>query len=97
MAVPKAKKKKKPPMQKPTKTPLEIVKMANYVNLAALVRTLWMEYGWREKRTANFLEAHLALLSEVQTFGVWQMIKDTEELTGIDVQKLFDEICEDKA
>ena len=89
MAVPKAKKKKKPERHKPAKTPFEIVKMANY--------TLWTVYGWREKRIANFLEAHLALLSEVQTFGVWQMIKDTEALTGIDVQKLFDEICEDKA
>lgn len=97
MAVPKAKKKKKPDIKKPSKTPFEIVKMANYVNIAAIVRTLYTVYGWREKRIANFMESHLALLSEVQTFGVWQMIKDTEELTGIDVQKLFDEICEDKA
>ena len=97
MAVPKAKKKKKSDIKKPSKTPFEIVKMANYVNIAAIVRTLYTVYGWREKRIANFLESHLALLSEVQTFGVWQMIKDTEELTGVDVKKLFDEICEDKA
>ena len=96
MAVPKAKKKKKPERYKPAKTPFDIVKMANYVNIAALVRTLWTVYGWREKRIAAFLEAHLALLSEATHFGVPQMIKDTEEMTGIDVQKLFDEICEGK-
>ena len=96
MAVPKAKKKKKPPMHQPAKTPLDIVKMANYVNLASLVRTLWTVYGWREKRIAYFLEAHLSLLQEATSFGVNQLIRDTEEMTGVDVKKLFDEICEDK-
>ena len=96
MAVPRSKKKKKPEKDRPAKTPLDIVKMSNYVNIAALVRTLWTVYGWREKRIAAFLEAHLALLSEVTHFGVNQMIKDTEEMTGINVKKLFDEICEGK-
>ena len=96
MAVPRSKKKKKPERHRPAKTPFEIVKMANYVNIAALVRTLWTVYGWREKRIAYFLESHLALLNEIGRISAVQFIKDTEELTGVDVKKLFDEICEDK-
>ena len=94
MAIPKAKKPKKRAIDKPAKTPLEIVKMANYVNIAAIVRTLWTVYGWREKRIANYLEAHLALLDEAGRFGIWQMLRDTKELTGVDVQKLVDEVLD---
>lgn len=94
MAIPKAKKPKKKEINKPTKTPLEIVKMANYVNIAAIVRTLWTVYDWREKRIAKYLEAHMALLDEAGRFGVGQMIKDTKDLTGIDVKKLVDEVLD---
>ena len=94
MTIPRTRKPKKKETHRPAKTPFEIVKMANYVNIAALVRTLWTVYGWREKRIAAFLESHLVLLEEATRFGVNEMIRDTEELTGVNVQKLFDEICE---
>lgn len=92
MAVPKAKKKKKPETHRPAKTPFEIVKMANYVLIAVVVRTLWTVYGWRHKRIADFLEAILSLLDESRRFGYDRLIKDTYDLTGVDVKKLVDEI-----
>lgn len=92
MGVPKAKKKKKPEMHRPAKSPFEIVKTANYVNIATLVRTLWTVYGWRDKRIAYFLEAHLSLLDESSHFGYERLIKDTYEMTGVDVKKLVDDL-----
>ena len=96
MAIPKAKKKKKPEVYRPTKTPFEIVKTANYVLVAALVRTLWQEYGWRHKRIMYFLECILVLLNESRRFGYERMLIDTKALTGIDVMKLVDEALEAK-
>lgn len=92
MAVPRSKKKKKPETHRPAKTPFEIVKMANYVIIAVVVRTLWTVYGWRHKRIADFLEAILSLLDESRRFGYDRLIKDTYDLTGVDVKKLVDEI-----
>lgn len=87
-----AKKPKKKQINRPTKTPFEIVKTANYVNIAALVRTLWTVYGWRHKRIADFLEAHLALLDESTRFGYENLIRDTKEITGVDVIELVDNL-----
>lgn len=87
-------KNKKPKTHRPTKTPFEIVKMANYLHLAVIVRVLWDVYGWRSKRVADFLEAYLSLMQEVadKRNSVNGIIRDTKDLTGIDVVKLLDDI-----
>lgn len=95
MAVPRSKKKKKSKVHQPPKNQKErwdLIKTANYVVISAVVRTLWTEYGWRNKRIAYFLEAILSLLEESRRFGYQRLLKDTYELTGVDVKKLVDEI-----
>ena len=87
------KKPKKPLSDRPTKTPLMYVTQTNYVNLAIMVRVMYMCYGWRKKRLDNLCEAYVALIEE---FGsrrstATQFVRDTEELTGIDVKKLLDD------
>lgn len=87
-------KNKKPKTHRPTKTPFEIVKTTNYLHLAIIVRVLWDVYGWRSKRVADFLEAYLSLMQEVadKRNSVNGIIRDTKDLTGIDVVKLLDDI-----
>ena len=89
-----AKPKKKKETHRPAKTPFEIVKLTNYLTLAVMVRVLWMDYGWRDKRIARFLESYLVLMEETadKRSGVNEFIRDTKELTGIDVVKLLDDI-----
>ena len=89
-------KKKKPRTHRPSKTPFEIVKMTNYLHLAIIVRILWTVYGWRSKRIADFLEAYLSLMQEIgdKRNTVQGLIKDTKDLTGIDVVKLLDDVME---
>ena len=89
-------KNKKPKTHRPTKTPFEIVKMTNYLHLAIIVRILWTVYGWRSKRIADFLEAYLSLMQEIgdKRNTVPGLIKDTKDLTGIDVVKLLDDVME---
>ena len=91
-------KNKKPKTHRPTKTPFEIVKMTNYLHLAVIVRVLWDVYGWRSKRVADFLEAYLSLMQEVadKRNSVNGIIRDTKDLTGIDVVKLLDDIMTPK-
>lgn len=95
MSIPRSKN-KKPKTHRPTKTPFEIVKMTNYLHLAIIVRILWTVYGWKSKRIADFLEAYLSLMQEIgdKRNTVQGLIKDTKELTGIDVVKLLDDITE---
>ena len=92
--IPKAKKPKKPATHRPTKTPFDYVKMTNYLNLAVIVRVLWTVYGWRSQRVWNFIEAYVTLMEEVcdKRSGVESFIRDTKEMTGIDVRELLDEI-----
>lgn len=87
-------KKRKNPTNRSAKTPFEIVKSTNYLNLAVIVRTLYQVYGWRSKRLAGFLESYIVLMQEVvdRRSTVSQFIHDTKELTGIDVKKLLDEV-----
>ena len=95
MTVRRAKKKKKSEVHRPpkdNKERWELIKTANYVVVAAVVRTLWTVYGWRHKRIAYFLEAILSLLEESRRFGYERLIKDTYDLTGVDVIKLVDEV-----
>lgn len=91
-----AKPKKKKETHRPTKTPFEIVKLTNYLNLAVMVRTLYHVHGWRKKRLLYFVECYVALIQEIvdNRSGVHEFIKDTKELTGIDVVKLLDEVYE---
>lgn len=99
MAVPKAKKKKKPEVHQPpkdNKERWELIKTANYVVVAAIVTTLWNVYGWRHKRIAFFLEAILSLLDEARRFGYRRLLKDTYDLTGVDVKNLVDEVYDGK-
>lgn len=95
MSVPRSKN-KKPRTHRPTKTPFEIVKMTNYLHLAIIVRMLWTVYGWKNKRIADFLEAYLSLMQEIgdKRNTVPGLIKDTKDLTGIDVVKLLDDVME---
>lgn len=88
------KKNKKKNINKPVKNAYEIVKATNYVNLAAMTRTLYHVYGWRKKRIEDFLESYLALMQEIfdKRSNVKQFIADTEELTGFNVKKMLDEL-----
>lgn len=78
----------------PKRDPFEIVMLSNYLNMAIVIRTLWTEYGWKDKRIARFLEGYLALMQEVADGRrkVWQEIEDCKNLTGVDVKKLLDEL-----
>lgn len=87
------KKPKKPASDRPTKTPLMYVTQTNYVNLAIMVRVMYMCYGWRKKRLDALCGAYVALIDEFGSHRstVPQFIRDTTELTGIDVKKLLDD------
>lgn len=72
----------------------DIVRIANELNLAIMIRTLYSVYGWRKKRLSDFLEGYLSLMREVadRRCSVKQMVKDTYLLTGFDVNKLLDDV-----
>ena len=91
MSIPRAKKKKS---KKPQREPFEIVMLSNYLNMAIVIRTLWTEYGWRDKRIARFIDGYLALMQEVADgrATVQSEIADCKALTGVDVKKLIDEL-----
>ena len=92
------KKPKKPVADRPAKSPNEIVSTTNYLNLAIMVRVLYMCYGWRKKRLGDFCEAYLALMREIADgrSKVNQFIRDTISLTGVNVVRLIDEVAERK-
>ncbi|WP_425756212.1 hypothetical protein ACPW7J_02120 [Ihubacter sp. rT4E-8] len=93
MSIPRAKKKKNPKPHRPTKTPFEIVKTTNYLNLAVMVRTLKTVYNWEDEQLAEFVEAYIALMGEVGiTNTVGGLIRETKEMTGIDVKELLDAV-----
>lgn len=94
--VARAKKSKKKGIHKPVRTPFEIVKVTNYLNLAIMVRCLYTVFDWQREQLDEFMEAYLALMQETadHRVSIKQSIKDTKELTGIDVEKLLDESCE---
>lgn len=68
--------------------------LSNYLNMAIVIRTLWTEYGWRDKRIARFVEGYLALMQEVADgrSTVQREIADCKELTGVNVKALIDEL-----
>ena len=87
------KKPKKKEIHKETKTPYVYVKMTNYLNMAVIIRTLYMVYGWREKRLAKFIESYVSLMEEIMDHRntVNNFIAETTELTGIDVEDIFND------
>ena len=94
--VSRAKKPKKKSIHKPTKTPYEYVKATNFLNISAMVRTLATEYDWDKEQIDEFMESHMALLQEISDHrcNIKQFVKDTEELTGVNITKLIDKTCE---
>ena len=63
--IPRAKKPKKKSIHKPTKTPYEYVKVTNFLNISAMVRTLATVYDWNKEQIDEFMESHMALLQEI--------------------------------
>lgn len=78
----------------PKRDPFEIFMTSNYLNMAIVVRTLWTEYGWKDRRIARFIGGYLALMQEIADgrVSVQQGIADCKTLTGVDVKKLLDEL-----
>ena len=96
MSVPRAKKPKKKSIHKPTNTPYEYVKATNYLNISAMVRTLSEVYDWNKEQIDDFMESHMALLQEISDHrtNIKTFVKDTEELTGVNITELIDKTCE---
>ena len=94
--IPRAKKPKKKSIHKPPKTPYEYVKATNFLNISAMVRTLATVYDWDKEQIDEFMESHMALLQEISDHrcNIKQFVKDTEELTGVNITKLIDRTCE---
>lgn len=94
--VSRAKKPKKKSIHKPTKTPYEYVKATNFLNISAMVRTLATVYEWDKEQIDEFMESHMALLQEISDHrcNIKQFVKDTEELTGVNITELIDKTCE---
>lgn len=94
--IPRAKKPKKKSVHRPTKTPYEYVKATNFLNISAMVRTLATVYDWNKEQIDEFMESHMALLQEISDHrcNIKQFVKDTEELTGVNITKLIDKTCE---
>lgn len=88
------KKKKTRKERKPIVDPFDIVMKTNYLNMAIMIRNMYTIYGYRTKRLAKLVEAHLALMAEVADgrITVDQAVKDCKDLTGIDVAKMIDEL-----
>ena len=95
MSVPKAKRKTK---QTKIKSPFEIVRDTNKLNLSVVVRILYTVFGFRKKRLETFLEAYISLIQEIsdKRSTVRSLSKDTEDLTGIDTMALLDEVFENR-
>lgn len=94
--IPKAKKPKKKAIHRPAKTPFEYVKATNYLNIAAMVRTLATVYDWNKEQIDEFMESHMALLQEISDHrtNIKRFMADTEELTGVNITDLIDKTCE---
>lgn len=95
MSVPRARKRKAERAHRPTKSAFEIVKLADYLNLAIMVRTLHQVYGWQKEQLEEFVESYIALMEEIGRCNTVEgQIRDTKELTGIDVRSMLDEVFE---
>lgn len=95
------KKAKKSKAHRPPKSPMErwqYVKLTNQLNLALVVRNLHDEYGWTKEQIDEFIGGYIGLMVECYDgrSTVNDMIRQTTELTGIDVRGLIDEVMEDR-
>lgn len=77
--------------QKKTETPIDVVKLANYVAISIAVRTLWDLYGFRDKRISRFIHDYVDMVNvyggkEGQTL---KCITDAQKMTGVEVVKLL--------
>ena len=63
-----------------------------------MVRQLYA-YGWRKKRINDFLDGYMSLLDEVVDHrrSINSAIKDAEEVSGIDIRKLVDELMNNES
>lgn len=95
MSIPRARKRKAGRTHRPARPAFAIVKLADYLNLAIMVRTLHQVYGWKKEQLEEFIESYIALMEEVGRCNTVEgLIRDTKELTGIDVRLMLDEVFE---
>lgn len=76
------------------KTAFEFVKQTNIYNFAVFTRILTMEYHFTKDELLNVLESYLAHIEEVKDHRCTavEFIKDTIDLTGIDIEKELETI-----
>ena len=93
MSVPRA---KKPKLSRSEREELigRVTEMANQLNFAIMVRTLFMVYDFDKAKLDEFCESYIALLEEIhdRRATVTEFVKDTKSLCGIDVAKLVREL-----
>lgn len=72
----------------------KIFLMTNRVCMAAMVRTMYQVYEWEYEKIGEFLGSYLVLLEETADYrsGMEQFVRDTEELTGVNVTKLLQDV-----
>lgn len=89
--------KKKIVEPKPSIATNDVVRECNCLHIAFVVRQLHA-YGWRKKRINDFLGGYMSLLDEVvdHRLSVNGAIKDAEDVTGIDIRKLVDELMNEE-
>lgn len=85
-------KKKKNKSVSKNDTVFNVIRVCNYLNVATMVRTLNTVYDWNKEQLEEFLESHMALLSEVADHrnGIKNFVAETEEMTGINITELID-------
>ena len=89
MSVPRA---KKPKLSRSEREELigRVTEMANQLNFAIMVRTLFMVYDFDKAKLDEFCESYIALLEETVDHRdtVNEFVRDTKALCGIDVAEL---------
>lgn len=89
MSVPRA---KKPKLSRSEREELigRVTEMANQLNFAIMVRTLFMVYDFNKEQLDEFCESYIALLEEIvdHRATVNEFVRDTKALCGIDVAEL---------
>ena len=89
MSVPRA---KKPKLSRSEREELigRVTEMANQLNFAIMVRTLFMVYDFNKEQLDEFCESYIALLEETvdHRATVNEFVRDTKALCGIDVAEL---------
>lgn len=83
---------KKPKLSRSEREELigRVTEMANQLNFAIMVRTLFMVYDFNKEQLDEFCESYIALLEETvdHRATVNEFVRDTKALCGIDVAEL---------